>query len=269
MEKVSKALDTGKYVVGVFLDLKKAFDTVDHIILLEKLECYGIRGNIHSWFKSYLNNRSQYVEYNNAKSEIKHINQGSILGPLLFIIYMNDFSRSSDLLFSILFADDTSVFIEGTHFDDITQVLNLELENVNSWLKANKLTVNLKKTHYIMFHRTRIKNNTNKEICFCNEKIERLNNIKFLGIIIDCKLNWAEHIRYIKNKIAKSLGIIFKIRFFLDKHTLRNMYFTFICPYLIYCIEVWGNANETQLTTLVKIQKMYKINYILSLFRSY
>ena len=147
---------------------------MDHIILLEKLECYGIRGNIHSWFKSYLNNRSQYVEYNNAKSEIKHIThgvpQGSILGPLLFIIYMNDFSRSSDLLFSILFADDTSVFIEGTHFDDITQVLNLELENVNSWLKANKLTVNLKKTHYIMFHRTRIKNNTNKEICFCNEK---------------------------------------------------------------------------------------------------
>ena len=87
------------------------------------------------------------------------------------------------------------------------------------------------------------------------KKIELLNNIKFLGIIIDCKLNWAEHIRYIKNKIAKSLEIIFKIRFFLDKHMLRNMYFTFIYPYLIYCIEVWGNANETQLTTLVKIQK--------------
>ena len=108
---------------------------------------------------------SQYVEYNNAKSEIKHIThgvpQGSILGPFLFIIYMDDFSRSSDLLFSILFADDTSVFIEGTHFDDITQVLNLEPKNVNSWLNANKLTVNLKKTHYIMFHRTRIKNNTN------------------------------------------------------------------------------------------------------------
>ena len=99
------------------------------------------------------------------------------------------------------------------------------------------------------------RNNTNKEIYFCNEKIEHLNNIKFLVILIDCKLNWAEHIRYIKNKIAKSLGIIFKIRIFVDKHTLRNMYFTFIYPYLIYCIEVWGNANEMQLTTLVKIQK--------------
>ena len=115
VERVSKALDTGKYVVGVFLDLKKAFATVDHGILLEKLYLYGIRGNIYSWFESYLTNRSQFVEYNNVKSKTENIThgvpQGYILGPLLFIIYMNDFSRSSELLFSILFADDTSVFI--------------------------------------------------------------------------------------------------------------------------------------------------------------
>ena len=122
--------------MGVFLDLK-TFDTVDHIILLEKLECYGIRGLLHSWFKGYLTtHRSQYVEYNNVKSDTKYIThgvlQGSILGLLLFIIYMNDFSRSSDLLFSNLFADDTSVFMEGTHLDDITHDLNLELENVNA-----------------------------------------------------------------------------------------------------------------------------------------
>ena len=129
--------------MGVFLDLKKAFDTVDHSILLNKLYLYGIRGNIHNWFKSYLTNRSQYVEYNNVKSKTEIIThgvpQGSILGPLLFIIYMNDFSRSSELLFSILFADDTSVFIEGTCLNDISEILNTELEKISIWLEANKL----------------------------------------------------------------------------------------------------------------------------------
>ena len=133
MERVSKALDSGKYVVGVFLDLKKAFDTVDHNIILAKLKQYGIRGNIHSWFESYPSNRKQY-EYNNFKSDTKTIThgvpQGSILGPLLFIIYMNDFSRSSYLIFSILFADVTSVFIEGTNFENISKILNTEIEKV-------------------------------------------------------------------------------------------------------------------------------------------
>ena len=130
VERVSKALDTGEYEVGVFFYLKKAFDTVDHNILLAKLKQYGIRSNTHSWFESYLSNRKQYVEYNNFKSDTKTIAhsvpQGSILGPLLFIIYMNDFSRSSDLLFSILFADDTSIFIEGTNFENISKILNTE-----------------------------------------------------------------------------------------------------------------------------------------------
>ena len=143
IEKVSKALDTGKIVV--FLDLKKAFDTVDHTILLRKLKMYGIRAEVHDWFSNYLNNRSQFVQYNDYNSEKKHITHGSILGPLLFIIYINDFSRSSDLLFSILFADDTSVFIEGTNYDKIIDILNKELKRIDIWLKANKLTIHIKK----------------------------------------------------------------------------------------------------------------------------
>ena len=116
----------------------------------------------HRWFESYLSNRSQYVEYNNSKSDTKLIKHGvpqcPILGPLLFIIYMNDFSRSFDRLFFILFADDTSVFIEGTSFTNISHILNTEL------LKAIKLTVHIKKTHYMMFQRTRIKLNTHFKI---------------------------------------------------------------------------------------------------------
>ena len=163
VEKVSRSLDTGKIVVGVFLDLKKAFDTVDHQNLLDKLYAHGLRNNIYEWFKSYLANRSQYVMYNNSKSETKHIThgvpQGSILGPLLFILYINDFSRASDLLFSILFADDTSVFIEGQSYTGVIETLNKELKNIVSWLNSNKLTLNVKKTHYMIFHRSRIKNN--------------------------------------------------------------------------------------------------------------
>ena len=147
VDRVTKALDTGKYVVGVFIDLKKAFDSIDHGILLRKLELYGIKRNILNWFKSYLSYRSQYVEYNNTISERKYIHHGvphgSILGPLLFILYVNDFSRSSDLLFSILFADDTTVLIEGVSYEDIIINLNIELQKIDSWLSANKLTIHI------------------------------------------------------------------------------------------------------------------------------
>ena len=116
IDRVSQALDTGKYVVGLYLDitLRKAFDAVPHSILLKKLYALGVRGNLYNWFESYLKNKKQYVIYNNSESDIGSIThgvpQGSILGPLLFIIYMNDFSKASELLFVILFADDTNIF---------------------------------------------------------------------------------------------------------------------------------------------------------------
>ena len=108
----------------------------------------------------------------------------------------------------------------------------------------------------MMFHRTRIKHIRNFKIYICNNAIDRLINTKFLGDIIDSKLNWTAHILYIKNKISKSIGIIYKIRHYLDKRNLRNMYFTFIYPYLIYCIGIWGNTYETYLNPLIKIQKI-------------
>ena len=225
---------------------------------MKKLECYGIRGKLFNWLKSYLENRNQYVHYNGYDSDKKVVThgvpQGSILGPLLFILYINDFSRSSDLLFSILFADDTSVFIEGTNYDQVIDIVNNELERINIWLKANKLTVNIKKTHYMMFHRTRIKHNL-RNITICDMNVTCTKNTKFLGVIIDNKLRWSDHINYIKNKISKSIGIINKTRNFLNKNTLRNLYYTFIYPYLIYCIEIWGNTNDIHLDPLIKIHK--------------
>ena len=119
---------------------------------------------------------------------------------------MNYFSRSSELLLSILFADDTSVFIEGPSYQDISNILNKALENISIWLEANKLTINVNKTHYIMFHRTRVKHITNFKINISNNVIDRSMNTNVLGVIIDSKLNWAAHILYTKNNISKSIG---------------------------------------------------------------
>ena len=125
VDKITKSIDSGDIVIGVFLDLKNAFDTVNHKILLKKLYHYGIRGNLNKWFESYLADRSQYVLFNGKTSDTRNVNcgvpQGSILGPLLFILYINDFSNVSDILFYVLFADDTNVFLNGK---DIKIILN-------------------------------------------------------------------------------------------------------------------------------------------------
>ena len=148
-------------VVGVFLDIRKAFDCVRHHTLLDKVYKMGIRGNMYCLIENYLMHRTQYVHYNGCDSSTKPIKygvpQGSILGPLFFILFMNDFSRASEILFTILFADDTSVFIVGTEYTKLIEILNVELERITCWLNANGLAVNVKKTHYMVFHRAKIK----------------------------------------------------------------------------------------------------------------
>ena len=154
-EKITKSLDEKHYSVGIFVDLKKAFDTINHNILIEKLSYYGIRGLALNWISSYLNNRSQYVCYNNVNSDLKNITcgipQGSILGPSLFILYINDLCNVSDILKFILFADDTNIFCHGNDLKALENIINSELSHVNTWFSANQLSLNIKKTKYIIF----------------------------------------------------------------------------------------------------------------------
>ena len=154
-DKISDAMDKNEYSIGIFLDLAKAFDTTDLGILLKKLSIYGIRNIQLNWFKSYLENRMQLVSCNGAKSPLKLIKygvpQGSILGPLLFILYINDLPNVSSNLFFLLFADDTNIFSSHSSIETLINHTNTELEKVAEWFRTNKLTLNLDKTNYIIF----------------------------------------------------------------------------------------------------------------------
>ena len=257
VDRISNALEKGECVIGLFLDFSKAFDTINHSILFEKLYHYGIRGVALQWFKSYMSNRSQYVFYNGhascAKTVTCGVPQGSVLGPLLFLVYVNDLAYVSKALFSLMFADDTNMFMSGKNIQLLSDQFNNELTNVVKWLQTNKLSLNIDKTHYMFFKGN--KPLENPVIMIDGKSIGKVSKTKFLGVIMDALLTWRQHTDYISAKISKGVGILYKIRKFVNKKTLINLYYTFIYPYFSYCNEVWGSAYSCHLKRLTTLQK--------------
>ena len=214
--------------------------------MLKKLTHYGIRGTALQWIHSYLSEKQQIVKFNGINSTHRNITcgvpQGSISGPLLFMLYINYLSAISDITFPIMFADDTNLFIQGKYPNEMELKLISAIANLTNWLKANKLSLNINKTHTVIFiksHNIRTRqNNINTD----GKAIETVNYTTFSGVVIDNKLNLSAHIKYICNKMSKSIVIINKVRNLLNKETLINLCYVIIYPYITYCNVMWERA---------------------------
>ena len=268
VDRITLEMDNMNTPVNIFLDLSKAFDTLDHQILIKKLEYYGIHGLSLKLMESYLFNRKQYVEIDEYKSDMLHLTtgvpQGSILGPLLFIIYINDIAHASKLFDFIIYADDTTMsttiemVIKNTAHQTASDIINKELSMVNNWLKLNKLSLNIKKSKYMIFH-TKKKNVKNLTLIIDNVYIERVAEFNFLGLTLDEHLTWKCHINKISNKISQCMGILNRLKRFLPMQTKVLIYNSLVLSHLNFGILIWGFKCEK----VAKLQK--KVIRILSL----
>ena len=253
---VQKDLDNKKRAAAVYIDLKKAFDTVNHDILLKKLEIYGIRGHALGWFKSYLNDREQYVACGQAKSNMAAVNfgvpQGSNLGPLLFLIYINDLPKCLTNGQATLYADDTTIYNTANHTNELQHKTNEDLKNLVEWFRANKLTLNTSKTYACMFGE---KPTQEIEIKIGDTHINMSQSVKYLGVHVDSKLSWKAHIAYVANKINQTIGALYRVRHCLNTKAMKMIYYSLIHSHLLYCQEVWGTAYKSALVPLVVAQK--------------
>jgi Reverse transcriptase (RNA-dependent DNA polymerase) len=278
---ITKELNEKNYVVGIFLDLKKAFDVVPHNILLKKLEKMGIVGLSLSWFTSYLEGRSQCVEISNNMSSLREIIisvlQGSILGPILFLCFINDLPICNELL-SLLFADDTAAVTAGPDLKNVIQKANSELKKIANWFRSNKMAVNVSKTKFIVFKPKGMQANLDDDNWIYyddNEigkpidpsKVTKLDRIclsnanpndryyKLLGVYLDEHLSFDQHCSVICNKISRSNYIINRAKNLLPLNALKSLYFALVHPHLLYCLPIIACTSQSNISKLFKAQK--------------
>ena len=251
---ILKNMNDRKLTGAIFLDLKKAFDTINHSLLINKLKQCGISGSCLKWFISYLSNRSQAVNISSTMSDFKDVNigipQGSILGPLLFIIFVNSLPNSVNCK-TIMYADDTTLICSSNDAATLQAELNGNLSNVASWLNENNLTLNIKKTKLMIFGTTYMLNTFDDiDVSYNGNNIERVDKFKYLGVVFDQLLSWHEHVDHLSSNISKRIGIIRRLKYYLPNDTLKMLANALVMPHFDYCSPVWTNCINTLSTSL-------------------
>jgi len=256
LDSAFQTLNAKRVIVAVLLDFSKAFDTVKHNILLDKLEHLGVRGHALGWFRTYLSGRSQYVSLDDVNSSSSPITmgvpQGSILGPLLFLLYINDMSHSSRKLKFVHFADDTTVFHSGSDINDVIAEINSELLCVRDWLHCNRLSLNVGKTSYMVFTDRKVQDNIT-DLCIADISVQRVSEAKFLGVVIDENLNFKHHVSSVAKAVSRSIGIMNRISYLIPLRIRKILYYSMIFSRVIYGVVAWGGSGSCNASTMEKL----------------
>jgi len=255
---ILSSMDEGKFTGAVYIDLKKAFDTVDCDTLLFKLQCLGIRGTAYKWFKSYMTDRSQSVQHGTISSEKLPVScgvpQGSILGPILFSLYVNDIVSCVKSSKIVLYADDTVLLSSGKTAEEIKTSLISDLASLDVWFLKNKLHLNTKKCKWTLFgSEKRLQSTSVPAIHIKNETLEHVTTYKYLGVQLDKNLNFDTHIDDMCKKVRQRLGVLRRVRDYLDEDTALMLYNALVMPVIDYCDVTYATCTSKNLNRIEKL----------------